>query len=141
MPAARGNPISSLVCTLVSVGPIRASTAAVNSGVPGPNILPAASGPAVALKGALARFERDLIRERTKAGLAAARRGVRTGEWPKKLADPKQQALARPLHAGGHANIATIRRALRTSRTTLDRSLNVATGHLSASSPKPAQLR
>jgi DNA invertase Pin-like site-specific DNA recombinase len=43
--------------------------------------------------GALAEFERDLIRERTHAGLAAAR--GRVGSRPKKLADPKTVALAR----------------------------------------------
>src|ERR687889_660183 len=39
--------------------------------------------------GALAEFERDLIRERTNAGLAAARERGRTGGRPKKLADAK----------------------------------------------------
>jgi Resolvase, N terminal domain len=37
--------------------------------------------------GALAEFERSLIRERTQAGLAAARRGGRTGGRPPKLTD------------------------------------------------------
>ena len=50
--------------------------------------------------GALAEFERDLTRERTHAGLAAARARGRTGGRPKKLADPKQLALARRLYAG-----------------------------------------
>ena len=39
--------------------------------------------------GALAEFERDLIRERTHAGLAAARARGRTGGRPRALADPK----------------------------------------------------
>src|SRR5918995_4230730 len=47
--------------------------------------------------GALAEFERDLIRERTNAGLAAARARGRTGGRPKVLTDPKKQALARAL--------------------------------------------
>jgi len=47
--------------------------------------------------GALAEFERDLIRERTNAGLAAARARGRKGGRPKKLADPKQLALAQTL--------------------------------------------
>jgi DNA invertase Pin-like site-specific DNA recombinase len=37
--------------------------------------------------GALAEFERSLIRERTQAGLAAARRAGRTGGRPPKLTD------------------------------------------------------
>src|SRR5215210_3918276 len=37
--------------------------------------------------GALAEFERDLIRERTQAGLAAARSRGRVGGRPKKLTD------------------------------------------------------
>jgi len=37
--------------------------------------------------GALAEFERSLIRERTQAGLAAARRAGRTGGRPAKLTD------------------------------------------------------
>src|SRR5690242_5876198 len=58
--------------------------------------------------GALAEFERDLIKERTTAGLAAARARGRVGGRPKKLAEPKQVALARALYEGGQTDIATI---------------------------------
>ena len=51
--------------------------------------------------GALAEFERDLIRERTHAGLAAARARGRLGGRPRKLADPRQLELARTLYGGG----------------------------------------
>jgi DNA invertase Pin-like site-specific DNA recombinase len=51
--------------------------------------------------GALAEFERDLIRERTQAGLAAARARGRKGGRPKKLADPKKLALAQQLYDDG----------------------------------------
>src|SRR4249919_976304 len=44
--------------------------------------------------GALAEFEREVIRERTQAGLTAARARGRTGGRPKKLADPKTVSLA-----------------------------------------------
>ncbi len=74
--------------------------------------------------GALAEFERDLIRERTHAGLAAARARGRTGGRPNKLADPKQLALARRLYADGETDIATICRTLGISRATLYRALN-----------------
>src|ERR671916_533654 len=50
--------------------------------------------------GALAEFERDLIRERTHAGLAAARARGRTGGRPKVLADAKKVALAQALYEG-----------------------------------------
>ncbi len=73
--------------------------------------------------GALAEFERDLTRERTHAGLAAARARGRTGGRPKKLADPKQLALARRLYEDGQTDIATICRTLGISRATLYRAL------------------
>jgi DNA invertase Pin-like site-specific DNA recombinase len=78
--------------------------------------------------GALAEFERDLIKERTNAGLAAARARGRTGGRPKKLADPKRLALARALHEGGQADVATICATLGVSRATLYRALNERPG-------------
>ena len=47
--------------------------------------------------GALAEFERNLIRDRTNAGLAAARARGRNGGRPKKL-DEEQRQLARRLY-------------------------------------------
>jgi DNA invertase Pin-like site-specific DNA recombinase len=73
--------------------------------------------------GALAEFERDLIRERTHAGLAAARARGRLGGRPKKLADSKQLGLARTLYAGGQTDSATICQTLGISRATLYRYL------------------
>src|SRR5215204_2922694 len=73
--------------------------------------------------GALAEFERDLIGERTHAGLAAARARGRTGGRPRKLADPKQLALAKRLYADGETDVATICRTLGISRATLYRAL------------------
>jgi DNA invertase Pin-like site-specific DNA recombinase len=50
--------------------------------------------------GAIAQFERDLIRERTLAGLAAARaRGRVGGKRKSPLTDPKKLALARTMYA------------------------------------------
>jgi DNA invertase Pin-like site-specific DNA recombinase len=71
--------------------------------------------------GALAEFERDLIRERTHAGLAAARARGRVGGRPKKLADPKKVALAQALYDGGQTDLATLCRTLGISRATLYR--------------------
>ena len=51
--------------------------------------------PMDALEGALAEFERNLIRERTRAGLAAARARGREGGRPKALDHQKRELLYR----------------------------------------------
>jgi DNA invertase Pin-like site-specific DNA recombinase len=84
--------------------------------------------------GALAEFERDLIRERTHAGLAAARARGRLGGRPKKLTDAKQLELARTLYAGGETDIDTICRTMGISRATLYRALKQHAVEPSASS-------
>src|ERR671916_72646 len=71
--------------------------------------------------GALAEFERDLLRERTHAGLAAARARGRTGGRPKALADAKKVAMAQALYDGKQADVATICRTLGISRATFYR--------------------
>ena len=71
--------------------------------------------------GALAEFGRDLTRERTHAGLAAARARGRIGGWPKALTDPKQVALAQALYDGGQTDVDTICHTLGISRATLYR--------------------
>lgn len=70
----------------------------------------------------LAEFERALIRERTLAGLAAARARGRKGGRPRKLT-PKQVALAKRMHADRQTDIATICQTLGISRATLYRAL------------------
>src|SRR3954464_15870820 len=72
--------------------------------------------------GALAEFERDLIRERTHAGLRAARARGRLGGRPTKL-DAKTIAMARKLY-DGDTDVATICQMLGISRATLYRALN-----------------
>src|SRR5918992_176500 len=69
--------------------------------------------------GALAEFERNLIRERTAAGLIAARARGRKGGRPKALT-PKQCSIAQELYEKHHP-IAEICRALNISRATLYR--------------------
>ena len=71
--------------------------------------------------GALAEFERDLIRERTWAGLNAARARGRVGGRPKALADPKKLAMLQRLYDDPANSIDEICRTLRISRTTLYR--------------------
>jgi DNA invertase Pin-like site-specific DNA recombinase len=73
------------------------------------------------LMGALAEFERDLIRERTNAGLAAARARGRVGGRPKRLATNGKVALARRLFADPNHSIPEICSTLGISRSTLYR--------------------
>jgi len=90
--------------------------------------------------GALAEFERDLIRERTQAGLAAARARGRLGGRPRKLADAKQLELARTLYDGGQTDIATICQTLGISRATRYRSIERPEGRHSAMKTSDKQL-
>lgn len=73
--------------------------------------------------GALAEFERDLIRERTKAGLEAARARGRRGGRPRASAldTDKKVAMAQALYNDKHNSIADICRTLRVSPATLYR--------------------
>lgn len=73
------------------------------------------------LMGALAEFERDLIRERTNAGLSAARARGRTGGRPRKLKTDQKIALARRMFAEPERNIDLICSTLGISRATLYR--------------------
>ena len=72
--------------------------------------------------GALAEFERDLTRERTMAGLAAARERGRVGGRPT-VWTPAELATARSMHASGEHDIATIARVLGVSRASVYRAL------------------
>ena len=81
---------------------------------------------------ALAEFERDLIGERTKAGLTAARARGRTGGRKRALTD-KQIALARSMKADPHNSIADICATLKISKRTLYR----YTGERNAEAERP----
>lgn len=70
---------------------------------------------------ALAQFERRLIQERTKAGLAAARARGRNGGRPKIAADDTKVVLAKKLHADKSLEIDDICKTLRMSRSTFYR--------------------
>jgi DNA invertase Pin-like site-specific DNA recombinase len=70
--------------------------------------------------GALAEFERNLIRERTMAGLAAARARGRQGGRPKKL-DTRKAAMAQRLYNDKGNSIDDICKTLGISRATLYR--------------------
>jgi len=70
---------------------------------------------------ALAQFERRLIQERTKAGLAAARSRGRNGGRPKVTADDPKVVLAKKLHADKSPEIDDICKTLQISRSTFYR--------------------
>jgi DNA invertase Pin-like site-specific DNA recombinase len=72
--------------------------------------------------GALAEFERNLIRERTTAGLLAARARGKKGGRPKALTD-RQISIAHSLYADRKASIQEICRTLKISRATLYRAI------------------
>jgi DNA invertase Pin-like site-specific DNA recombinase len=72
--------------------------------------------------GALAEFERDLVRERTQAGLSAARLRGRKGGRPRAM-NETQIAMARAMLADREKPIAEICAALRISKATLYRYL------------------
>ena len=70
--------------------------------------------------GALAEFERDLIRERTNAGLQAARARGRQGGRPRRL-DEKKLKTPRALYADKSNSMADILATLNISKSTLYR--------------------
>ena len=75
--------------------------------------------------GALAEFERSLIRERTQAGLAAARRAGRTGGRPPKLTDDDIEA-AKAMLANPDIGVTQIAHRLGVSPATLYRYIPAA---------------
>jgi DNA invertase Pin-like site-specific DNA recombinase len=83
---------------------------------------------------ALAEFERDLIRERTQAGLAAARARGRVG-GRKPVLTPQKAALARDLYDAKQHTVSEIASMLRVSRATIYRQLPVE----SAGAPSAAR--
>lgn len=72
--------------------------------------------------GALAEFERDLIIDRTKAGLAAARaRGAKPGRKP--ALSPDQVGVVRQMHSSGQHTVEAIAKVVGVSRATIYRAL------------------
>ncbi|GAA1993606.1 recombinase family protein [Terrabacter lapilli] len=72
--------------------------------------------------GALAEFERDLIRERTMAGLAAARARGRSGGRPT-VWTPEKLRVARDMYESKEHDIAAIARVVGVSRASVYRAL------------------
>ena len=78
--------------------------------------------PTFHLFGALAEFERELIRERTTAGLAAARARGRSGR-PAQSDDPGETGRGRQMYESQVHTLATIAATVGVSRSTLYRHL------------------
>jgi len=79
------------------------------------------------LFGALAQFEREIIRDRTMAGLASARARGRVGGRPSKLSD-EQRRQARRMYDSRELTVEQIGRVLGVSRTSIYRALGAAAG-------------
>jgi DNA invertase Pin-like site-specific DNA recombinase len=75
--------------------------------------------------GALAEFERDLIRERTMAGLAAARARGRKGGRPT-VWTPEKLKVAREMYQSREHDVATIARVVGVSRASVYRALDTS---------------
>ena len=90
--------------------------------------------------GALAEFERDLIRDRTKAGPAAARARGRTGGRPRAFTDAQVQ-MARELLADPLRPIDEVCAALHVSRATLYRYVPSGSRPARAVQPPPVARR
>jgi DNA invertase Pin-like site-specific DNA recombinase len=71
--------------------------------------------------GALAEFERDINRDRTQAGLQAARTRGRLGGRPKTLATSKKVEMAKRLYASKSLSVLEICRSINISRATFYR--------------------
>jgi DNA invertase Pin-like site-specific DNA recombinase len=78
--------------------------------------------------GALAEFERNLIRERTNAGLMAARARGRKGGRPKALTG-KKLSIAQDLYNNKGNSITEILQTLKISKATLYRSVKTEERH------------
>ena len=76
--------------------------------------------------GALAEFERDLIKERTLAGLTAARARGHLGGRPPSMT-PEKLAIAHQMYESRQYTVAVIARTLGVSRTSIYRHLGAAT--------------
>jgi DNA invertase Pin-like site-specific DNA recombinase len=76
---------------------------------------------------ALAEFERDLIRERTSAGLAAARARAHRGGRPSVMSAHKLK-MAREMYGSGQYTVAAIAKTLGVSRASIYRHLTGDSG-------------
>ncbi|EPX75637.1 recombinase family protein [Salipiger mucosus] len=102
----------------------RSITEAIDSTTPGGKLV-------FHIFGALAEFERSIIRERTSAGLEAARSRGRTGGRPPKLTESDLRA-ARAMLQDGSITVTDVAKQLRVSPATLYRHMPAARSRSSA---------
>ena len=76
--------------------------------------------------GAIAEFERGIIRERTKAGVAAAKARGRNGGRPPRLAGERVEHATNLLAAG--SSVSSVARSMGVSRSTVLRAVRLAGG-------------
>jgi DNA invertase Pin-like site-specific DNA recombinase len=131
-----GRSLKHLVATLSDLGErdvgFRSLTEAIDTTAVGGALL-------LHLVGALAEFERQLIVERTHAGLSAARARGRHGGRPRKVDDAKI-ALIRQLYDSQEHSVDAIASMVGVGRTTVYRSLDSATRRSPpAAPPMPAK--
>jgi len=91
------------------------------------------------LFGALAQFEREIIRDRTVAGLTAARARGRVGGRPFKLS-VEQRRQARKMDDARELTVEQIGAVLGVSRTSIYRALGKATRPVPSVTPAPARM-
>ena len=89
------------------------------------------------LFGALAQFEREIIRDRTLAGLSAARARGRVGGRPSKLS-PEQRRQARKMYDARELTVEQIGKVLGVSRTSIYRALSPKAATPAAPEATPA---
>jgi len=92
------------------------------------------------LFGALAQFEREIIRDRTVAGLTAARARGRVGGRPFKLS-VEQVRQARKMYDARELTVEQIGKVLGVSRTSIYRALGKTTTQVPSTSAAPAPGR
>ena len=94
---------------------LRSLTESIDTGTPGGKLI-------FHVFAALAEFERDLIRERTMAGLASARARGRVGGRPT-VWSPERERAARAMLGAGDTGVSSVARALGVSRASVYRLL------------------
>ena len=103
---------------------LRSLTEQIDTSTPGGKLV-------VHVFAALAEFERDLIKERTMAGLAAARARGRTGGRPS-VWTPEKLRTAQVMYALGEHDVAAIARVPGVSRASVYRALSQSSVEQSA---------
>lgn len=115
-----GRSLRHLVATITELRAMGAEFCSVTEAI---NTTDAGSRLVFGIFASLAEFERDLIRQRTMAGLAAARARGRLGGRPPKLNAEKIEA-ARQLLQDSSMTVSQIARSVGVSRTTIHRIFN-----------------